>query len=184
MAFADAPSGRRRQIITIPGDEAQLAPHGNDPRVTLGALSHGAALVGGEGEPGHELIELGDGAEFEPLALLLGRDGGGHDGPGEAELGGLLQPLVGMSDSADGAGEAHLAEIDCVLEDSAAGKGGEQRRCGGEIYGGLGEPQTAGNVEIDVVAAKADPAAGLEHRQQHGEPVGVPADHGAAWGAE
>ena len=48
----------------------------------------------------------------------------------------------------------------------------------------LGDPQAAGDVEIDVLPGEAKPAARLQHGQHHGEAAGVPADHGAPRRAE
>ena len=110
--------------------------------------------------------------------------GGRHDRPNEAELGGFFEALVSMRHRADGAREAHLAEIDDVLGYRTARVRREEGRGGDEVGGGLSQAQTACDVQVDVMSPKAYPAAGLQHRKQHGEPVWVPADHGAAWCAE
>ena len=120
----------------------------------LVALSQGNGLIPGQSEPRNQLIELRNRIQGDPLNLALrGKRGGRYNRPGKAELGGFFEPLIGVSDGADSAGEAHLAEIDPILGDRTARKRGEQGGGGGEICGGFGKAQSAGDVQIDIVAA-------------------------------
>ena len=48
----------------------------------------------------------------------------------------------------------------------------------------LGDSQSAGDIEIDIVAGKPNAAMRLQHGQNHRQTAGVPADHGAARRAE
>ena len=66
-----------------------------------------------------------------------------------------------MADSADGAGQAHFAEINGVLWRGTPGERREERRCRGEIGCGITEFQAAGDVEIDVMRAEPGAAAGF-----------------------
>ena len=68
-----------------------------------------------------------------------------------------------MADSADGAGQAHFAEINGVLWRGTPGERREERRCRGEIGCGITEFQAAGDVEIDVMRAEPGAAAGFEY---------------------
>ena len=61
---------------------------------------------------------------------------------------------------------------------------GHERRRRREVGGRLGDPQAAGDIEIDVELAELQPAMRLQHRQHHGEPARLPADHRAARRAE
>jgi hypothetical protein len=46
------------------------------------------------------------------------------------------------------------------------------------------DAHAAGDIEIDVVATKADAAMGLEHCEHHRQPAWVPSDDGASRRAE
>src|SRR3546814_2733780 len=52
--------------------------------------------------------------------------------------------------------------------------------CSSDLIGGrLDDSQAAGDVEVDVAAGVTQAAARVQYGQHHGEPSGVPADHGA-----
>src|SRR4029079_12610094 len=50
----------------------------------------------------------------------------------------------------------------------------------GEVGGRFMDAHAAGDIEIDVVATKADAAMGLEHCKHHRQPAWVPSDDGAS----
>jgi hypothetical protein len=82
------------------------------------------------------------------------------------------------------AGQADLAEDDRVGRHRHLGQRGDEGRGDGEVGGGLDDAQAAGDVEVDVVGADRKAAAGVEHREDHRQPGRIPADDGAARGAE
>ena len=63
-----------------------------------------------------------------------------------------------MGDRADRARERDLAEVDRVIGQNRPGERGDERRRRGEVGRGLGDPQAARDVEIDVVLAGLRPA--------------------------
>ena len=137
-----------------------------------------------QSEPGYELAELGDGHQPDLLKLPVRGAGRRYNPPREPQFRGLLKALVHMAHRSNRAGQADLAEIDAVLGRRASGEGGEERSCCGEVGGRIAEFQAAGDVELDVMGAKPRAAAGLEHGDEHGEPVRVPSDHGTSWHAQ
>src|SRR5918911_1700095 len=98
----------------------------------------------------------------------------------EAQLRGLLQPGLELAHGPDLAGEADLAQEDggggCGQLQLRGDDGGRDREIGRRLL----HPQAAGDVQIDVAGGGHKPATGLEHGQQHREPVRVPAHDGAA----
>ena len=114
-------------------------------------------------------------ADFEHLdardgaAFLLGIAPARHQDAAEAELAGLPQAQLRLRDHAHLAREPDLAEHRHVFRHRPVGEGADQRQGDREVGRRLADPQAAGDVEIDLVAGERQPAAGLQHRQQHGE---------------
>ena len=110
--------------------------------------------------------EVGDiGAGFQQhivdcAGLLRGR----HHGMSKAKLCCLLQACRNVSDRANSAGEANLAEEDAMRRQALPGERGDKRRRGGEVGGGFGDAQAAGDIEIDIVLASSVPR-GLRARR-------------------
>src|SRR4029078_2128544 len=94
-------------------------------------------------ERGTQPVERGEGQKPNFRALIVTLAGAGHDGRGEAELGGFLQPLIHVAECAHAPGEAHLAEIDSVFGHGTMRKGGEERGRCSEVGGRVAEPQAA-----------------------------------------
>ena len=103
---------------------------------------------------------------------------------GESQLGGLLQPRFGLPDHAHLAGQPDLAEHHGIIGCRQVARRRDQGTGHRQIARRLGDPEPAGDVEIDVLARQGEPAAGLQHRQHHGEPAGIPAHYGAARGGQ
>ena len=92
--------------------------------------------------------------------------------------------VADMRDGANRAGKADLAEEDAMRRQALPGERRDKRRGGGEIGGRLVDAQAARDIEIDVVLAEPQSGARFEHGDDHGEPVLIPADDGAARHAE
>src|SRR5215472_11043903 len=103
---------------------------------------------------------------------------------GEAELRRLLEAGIGMADRAHPARQADLTEHDRVGREGRLGQGRDERRRYRQIGGRLDDAQPAGDIEVDVVGAYREAAAGIEYCGKHRQPRRIPADDGAARGAE
>ena len=98
----------------------------------------------------------------------------------ETQLGGLFEAQFRLRRRAHIARQADLAEKHALSRQGPAGKGGNERRGRRQIGRRLADFQAARNVQIDIVAADAKAGAGVEHGQDHRQPAGIPAHHGAA----
>ena len=87
-----------------------------------------------------------------------------------------------MGDGADFTRQRDLAEDDGARRHGTFGQRGDQSGGDREVGGGVGEAVAACDVEIDFGRGEADAAAGFEDREQHGEPLAVPADRAAPRG--
>src|ERR1051325_5419568 len=134
----------------------------------------------------HQLAQMADLDGPQPLGVRRPAARGPLRDPGlgEAELCPLLEPRFGMADRPHPAGEPDLAKDNGVGRKGSLGQCRHERRRYGEIGGRLDNAQPAGDVEVDIVGADREPATGVEHSRQHRQPCRVPADHGAARGAE
>ena len=73
--------------------------------------------------------------------------------------------------------ETDLPEIDRPRTGRpVSGRRGE-RRGHSKIRRWLAHPEPARDIEIDIGRIQPQPAAGLEHREEHRKPSAVPADH-------
>jgi hypothetical protein len=99
----------------------------------------------------------------------------GNHGGAEAEPGGLGEPPLLADDPADLAGEPDLAEHHEPGRQRAVARGGGHREGDGEVGGGLGEAHAADGGGVDLGVVQPDPAAPLQHREDHGDPGGVQA---------
>src|SRR5271163_432985 len=107
-----------------------------------------------------------------------------HPRLGKAKLGGLLEPGFAMADRANLAGQRDLAKDDGVSGNRRLAQRRDQRRRHRQIRRRLGYTQATSNVEINVVGADREPAARIEHRDDHREPRAVPANNCPPWGPE
>ena len=98
----------------------------------------------------------------------------------EAELGRLAQAQPGVRDRADLARQRDLAEPHRVARQRLVGQRRDQRRGHRQIGRRIGQAIAARDVEIDLGRGEIEPAARLQHRQQHRQPPAVPAHHRAA----
>ena len=73
----------------------------------------------------------------------------------------------------------HFAEIDGVRRQDGARERGDQRRRRRKIRRRLAHAKAARHVQIDVMLPELEPSMGLQHRDDHGEPRRIPADHRA-----
>src|SRR5438132_522634 len=99
-----------------------------------------------------------------------------HPGLRETELRRLLEARLGMGDRAHPAGQPDLPENDRVGGHWRLGQRRDQGRRDGQIGGRLDDSQAAGDIEINIVGADREPAAGVEHRGDHREARRIPAD--------
>src|SRR5262249_32300774 len=102
----------------------------------------------------------------------------------ETELCGLLEARLGPADWSNLTRQAGLAECNKTrrqgyIEDRRHKRGGHSK-----VGGRLRDLQPAGDIQINVSPCKAEPAAGFEHREHHGEAARVPAHDGATRRAE
>ena len=124
---------------------------------------------------------MGDGRQAQPARGILAAAAQGRDQSiGKAQLLRFLQALVDLADGPDLSTQADLAENHRAGGRRTGQPRGDQRRRHRQIGRRLADSQAAGDVQIDIVAAEAKTAAGLQHGQDHGQPAGVPADHRAA----
>ena len=86
-------------------------------------------------------------------------------GGGEAELRRLAQAGVGLRGGAERAREADLAEDDGVAGQGDVLAGRDERGGDGEVGGGLGDAQAAGDVEVDVARGRSRCRSGLRARR-------------------
>ena len=101
-------------------------------------------------------------------------------GLAEAELGGFLQPQLRLRHLPQLAGEADFAEKHHLRDRSARPAAAEiSAAATARSAAGSRHAQAAGDVQIHVVHRQLQPAARLQHRQQHRQPPGIPADHRA-----
>ena len=103
-----------------------------------------------------------------------------HQGAAEAELGRLAQTRLALAHRTDLAAQSDLAVAAAVVSSLADEQVPADMVVFGEIGRRLADAQATRDIEINVIGADGDATARFEHGQHHGEPVGVPADHGMA----
>ena len=110
-----------------------------------------------------DLVNLKTGSAGAFLAAPVFRD----DGAGEAQLGGFLEPSIGMGDGAHLAGQADFTEHHRFRRYRHAAQTGRQRRRDGQVGRRFTDPQATGDVQVDIVGADGQAAAGFQYSQHH-----------------